>query len=186
MSDFEIKVSRKGQELGSFSREEVIKRFRSRAFLPSDHYWHAGMAAWGVLSDFIKSEELREKEQQRLAAEKAELLRKQELEAKEAERLKVKAEKVAKKRANFFVCQCCRHEFAKPDNPGDSVIGGYLLTLFGALVCFFPVFGPILGGLMVLWGMVLILAGGLRSPYCPKCRSTSYYRPSPDEESLFD
>ena len=46
----QINIGRNGQQLGSFSEDEVREGLRSGTFLPTDLGWHEGLAEWQPLS----------------------------------------------------------------------------------------------------------------------------------------
>jgi hypothetical protein len=45
-------ISRNGSIIGTFSHLEVSKGLMDGTFLPTDHYWSAGMAGWKALGEF--------------------------------------------------------------------------------------------------------------------------------------
>ena len=48
-----IKISRKGVHLGEYELWQIVDKVKSLVILPTDHYWHAGMAEWKLVSDII-------------------------------------------------------------------------------------------------------------------------------------
>jgi hypothetical protein len=137
--------------------------------------------------------------------EEAEQLRQEQAKSKEKEDNAVTEAtrvRMEKRKENFFTCNCCKDTFEKPtDSRGlfwrgsGTVLGG----LFVGLIAFSivgavrgePPFLIILGFMVVsvlsiLWGAILILSSGLRSPFCPGCHSTNYSRPKQGERAVFD
>jgi hypothetical protein len=45
-------ISRNGSIIGTFTHLEVMKGLMDGTFLPTDHYWKAGMAGWETLEEF--------------------------------------------------------------------------------------------------------------------------------------
>jgi hypothetical protein len=50
-------ISRDGSIIGTFTHLEVMKGLMDGTFLPSDHYWKAGMAGWKSLGEFRQNEQ---------------------------------------------------------------------------------------------------------------------------------
>ena len=48
-----IKISRKGVHVGEYELWQIVDKVKSLVILPTDHYWHAGMAEWKLVSDII-------------------------------------------------------------------------------------------------------------------------------------
>ena len=181
------RVSREGKELGSYPAPEVLSMLKEGEFLPTDFYWHEGMACWTPLS--------------RLQSAGPQF----QLEGKD---LKEKEEKAARLRAqiegrkNHFTCNCCKATFDKPNDPRKFFWKG-ILSIFlswsaGAVamgftsnnyikssLLFFLAFG-IVSAVIAIQGFALILSSALRSPYCPGCHSTNYSRPNNGERPVFD
>ena len=154
----------------------------------------------------------RKQEEERKAAELAKKrrdeavqLREDQAKAKEAaDRLKeerVQAE-VAKREENAFTCNCCKARFDKPCDPRDLFWKGLGIIFLGFLAAA-AVFGSATAGrdgppafivfclvvvsvVLVLWGSILVLSSGLRSPFCPGCHSTDYSRPNSDIRPVFE
>ena len=51
-------ISRDGTVLGTFTHLEVLKGLMDGTFLPTDHYWSAGMAGWKPLGEFRQNEQI--------------------------------------------------------------------------------------------------------------------------------
>ena len=137
--------------------------------------------------------------------EEAERLRQEQAKAKEAEdRAVAEATRIRmeKRKENFFTCNCCKANFEKPSDPRDlfwkglgviilGFISGSVVVAMSAVsrseapvlisFCFLVV-----AAILILWGSILVLSSGLRSPYCPGCHSTNYSRPNSDIRPVFD
>ena len=146
----------------------------------------------------IKAEQLaREKalKDEQLAQEKA----KEEEDRAVAEAVRIRMEK---RKENIFTCNCCKATFEKPSDPRDLFWKGlgiiFLGFLAGAVVFGSATVGRdvppafiifclvVLSVVLALWGSILVLSSGLRSPYCPGCHSTNYSRPNKGERPVFD
>jgi len=85
----QVRVSREGKELGSYPVPDVLSMLKEGALLPTDFYWHEGMADWSPLA------QLQASEARRILAERAQQLKQEE--ARKAEQLaKDKAERAEK------------------------------------------------------------------------------------------
>lgn len=152
-----------------------------------------------------QEEERKAAELAKKRAEEAERLRQEQAKAKEEED-RVVAEAVRtrmeKRKENFFTCNCCKAKFHKPYDPRDlfwkglgiillgSVSGSIVVALMGSSRGEPPVILAFLflvaAAILSLWGSILVLSSGLRSPFCPGCHSTDYSRPNPEERSVFN
>lgn len=217
----QVRVSRDGKEFGAYSAQEAIRLLVYGTLKETDHYWHEGMTDWAPLTQLQASEARRQlaerafqqkQEEERKAAElakkrreEAEQLRQDEAKAKEvADRLKeerVQAE-VARRKENFFTCNCCKARFERPYDPRDLFWKGLGIIFLGFLAGS-AVFGSATAGrdgppafiifclvvvsvVLSLWGSILVLSSGLRSPFCPGCHSTDYSRPNSDIRPVFE
>jgi hypothetical protein len=137
--------------------------------------------------------------------EEAERLRQEQAKAKEEEDRQVAEAtriRMQKRRENFFTCNCCKATFEIPSDPRDLFWKGlgiiFLGFLAGAAVFGSATMGRdgppafiifclvVLSVVLALWGSILVLSSGLRSPYCPGCHSTNYTRPEKGERPVFD
>jgi len=137
--------------------------------------------------------------------EEAERLRQEQAKAKEEEDRQVAEAtriRMQKRRENFFTCNCCKATFEIPSDPRDLFWKGlgiiFLGFLAGAAVFSSATMGRdgppafiifclvVLSVVLALWGSILVLSSGLRSPYCPGCHSTNYTRPEKGERPVFD
>jgi hypothetical protein len=138
-------------------------------------------------------------------AEEAERLRQEQAKAKEEEdRAVAEATRIRmeKRKENFFTCNCCKDTFDKPVDPRGLFWKGFVIIILAGIVFVFalalagfgggmspPVFIlglTVISALAALWGAILILSSGLRSPFCPGCHSTNYSRPNKGERPVFD
>lgn len=217
----QVRVSREGKELGSYPTPEVLSMLKEGAFLPTDFYWHEGMTDWAPLAQLQASEARRllaeralqqKLEEERKAAElakkrrdEAEQLRQEQAKSKEEEdRAVAEATRVrmAKRRENFFTCNCCKDTFDKPVDPRGLFWKGFAIIFLASILflialavagagrgdspAILVVVLTIISALATLWGAILILSSGLRSPFCPGCHSTNYSRPNKGERPVFD
>ena len=151
-------------------------------------------------------------EEERKAAElakkrrdEAEQLRQEQAKAKEEEdRAVAEATRIRmeKRRENFFTCNCCKDTFDKPVDPRGLFWKGFAIIFLAGIVFLIAiaitgvgrgdppailVVGlTVISALATLWGAILILSSGLRSPFCPGCHSTNYSRPNKGERPVFD
>jgi Fe2+ transport system protein B len=90
MSDsLQVKVSRAGVEIGTYSAQEAVRLLVYGTLKETDFYWHEGMTEWAPLP------KLQASEARRILAERAQQLKEEE--ARKAEQLaKDKAEKAEK------------------------------------------------------------------------------------------
>jgi hypothetical protein len=138
-------------------------------------------------------------------AEEAERLRQEQAKAKEEEdRAVAEATRIRmeKRKENFFTCNCCKDTFDKPVDPRGLFWKGFVIIILAGIVFVValalagfgggmspPVFIlglTVISALAALWGAILILSSGLRSPFCPGCHSTNYSRPNKGERPVFD
>jgi hypothetical protein len=183
----QVKVSRDGKEIGTYSALEAIRLLANGTLKGTDFYWHEGMAGWAPLV------QLKAFEAQCQLDEK-EFREKQE----NAVRLRIQI----KKRDNYFICNCCKDTFEKPKDPrglfwkgilfifvgwcaGAVAMGVASYSRFEANLLFVLGLGLVSVTIMVQ-GVVHVLSSGLRSPYCPGCHSTDYSRPKQGERPVFD
>jgi len=152
-----------------------------------------------------QEEELKAAELAKKRREEAEQLRENQAKAKEvADQLKeerVRAE-VTRRKENFFTCNCCKARFEKPYDPRDLfwkglgliflgfISGSIVVAMTGASRSEPPVFMifcfMVVSAILTLWGAILVLSSGLRSPFCPGCHSTDYSRPNSDIRPVFE
>lgn len=155
---------------------------------------------------------LQKQEDERKAAElankrveEAEQLRKAQAKAKEEEdRVVADAVRIRmeKRKENFFTCNCCKDTFDKPADPRGLFWKGFGIIFLAGIVFLIALAAAgvgrgdspailvvgltIISALATLWGAILILSSGLRSPFCPGCHSTNYSRPNKGERPVFD
>lgn len=152
-----------------------------------------------------QEEERKAAELAKKRAEEAERLRQEQAKAKEeedravAEAVRIRMEK---RKENFFTCNCCKDTFDKPVDPRGLFWKGFIIIILAgivfvvalALAGFSGGMSPpvlilgltVISALAALWGAILILSSGLRSPFCPGCHSTNYSRPNKGERPVFD
>ena len=206
----QVRVSRDGKEIGTYSAAEVVRLRIEGTLKESDFYWHEGMTDWAPLSQFLAAEarrqlaekalcDKREQEEKAAALAQEQAKSKGEEDRQKEERIRVE---VARRKENFFTCNCCKARFEKPNDPRDLFWKGLLFVFVGWWPGVFafgltgssrnePPIVIILGlGLLsliiTLQGFVLVLSSGLRSPYCPGCHSTDYSRPNSEIRPVFD
>jgi hypothetical protein len=154
----------------------------------------------------LKQEEARRAEQlAKVKAEKEETLAQEKAKAKEEEdRAVAEAVRIRmqRRKENFFTCNCCKDTFEKPVDPRGLFWKGFAIIILAGIVFVValalagfgggmspPVFVlglTVISALAALWGAILILSSGLRSPFCPGCHSTNYSRPNKGERPVFD
>jgi hypothetical protein len=154
----------------------------------------------------LKEEEARKAEQlAKDKAEKAEKEAQEKAKAKEEEdRAVAEAVRIRmqRRKENFFTCNCCKDTFEKPVDPRGLFWKGFAIIILAGIVFVValalagfgggmspPVFVlglTVISALAALWGAILILSSGLRSPFCPGCHSTNYSRPNKGERPVFD
>lgn len=187
----QVRISRGGQEIGTYAIQEALRQLFLGHLKPTDFYWEEGMAEWAPLSQLKASEErrqeaerlLREKQEQaknaeQVAREKVKVKEEEERAVAEATRIRMEQEK-----ANWFRCHCCRESFKKPTDPSDNFIPSILGLLISGVITFIPIVGWVGGPIMGIYCVCNILSSQLVSPHCPTCRSTNFSRPEkPDEQ----
>lgn len=194
MAEELISISRAGAEIGKFLESDLLMMIEQKKVLPTDHYWKPGMNDWELVSKYIAERKAAaqhakaaaDAEAARLQKEAAEARRKREAEELERKRQADAAIAEELKDLQTFTCHCCQYRFRKPKNPSDNFIGGVLLCFFGAALLFIPVFGPIIGSVVIIWGSLTVLVSGLTPPHCPNCRSTNFSRKEGSNKPLFD
>lgn len=114
----QVRVSRDGQEIGTYAVQEAIRQVFLGQLKPTDFYWHEGMTEWAPLS------QLQASEARRLLAEKA--LREKQEEARKAEQL-VQEKAKAKEEEDRAVAEAVRirreEEKAKAKEEEDAISG---------------------------------------------------------------
>lgn len=152
-----------------------------------------------------QEEERKAAELAKKRAEEAERLRQEQAKAKEeedrvvAEAVRIRMEK---RKENFFTCNCCKDTFDKPVDPRGLFWKGFGIIFLAGIVFLIALAAAgvgrgdspailvvgltIISALAALWGSILILSSGLRSPFCPGCHSTNYSRPNKGERPVFD
>jgi hypothetical protein len=220
----QVRVSRDGKEFGTYSAPEAVRLLVYGTLKETDFYWHEGMTDWAPLTQLQASEARRQlaerKQEEELKAaelakkrrEEAEQVRQEQAKAK-AEHAKAKEEEdrlreervraeAARRKENFFTCNCCKARFEKPYDPRDLFWKGLGIIFLGFLAGA-AVFGSATAGrdgppafivfclvvvsvVLCLWGSILVLSSGLRSPFCPGCHSTDYSRPNSEIRPVFD
>ena len=180
-----VRVSRDGNEIGTYPSEEVVRLRINGTLKETDFYWHDGMTEWAPLSQFLAAEARRQ------ASEKA--LKEKQEEDKRAERLAAERARAREdedravtaavrvrlggRNAAHFRCNCCRFSFKEPKDPAKDFSIGIWGLLASAVLMLIPVVGWIIGGILAIYCACIILASHLVSPYCPACRSTNFARP---------
>lgn len=192
----QVRISRDGNEIGTYSAQEAVRLLVYGTLKESDHYWHEGMVEWAPLSRLQASEArrllaeraLQKKQEEEIKAtelarqrrEDAERIRQEQAKAKEledqavAEATRIRMEK---EKASYFKCHCCRDSFKKPKDPADdfgSAIGGLIVS---GLLAFIPIVGWVVGPILAVYCLCIILASQIVAPYCPSCRSSNFSRP---------
>jgi len=181
----QIKVSRDGNEIGTYQVDEALQLLASGELKSTDHYWYEGMTSWALLSQLQAwdsgrkkaADDLRAKQED---AQRVERFEREKAKAKEAEdRVVAEAVRIRlqKEKANYFKCGCCRGTFKEPKDPAKDFYTGIWGLAGSALLMFIPVVGQILGAILAIYSACIILASHLVSPYCPFCRSSNFSRP---------
>lgn len=203
----QVRISRGGNEIGSYPSDEVVRLSSNGTLKETDFYWHEGMTDWAPLSQFLASEARRKlavetlrrkqeevKEAARLALERAKAKEDEERAAIEARMDQLEKEE----KANQFRCNCCRGKFPKPKDTEGVCVGGIALVVLSPVVNWitFEASGRysslerLAGGVgLGLWltvalfffGISLFTVGMLKSPCCPICESTNFSRPEKKE-----
>lgn len=190
----QVRISRDGNEIGSYPSDEVIRLRLNGTLRETDFYWHEGMTVWAPLTQFLASEARRKQAEEALQrkqeeARRAERLTRERVNAtEEKERAVVEATRIRleKEKANYFQCHCYRKSFRKPmggpegDSDGVQVVGVIILlvAILAGLSTGLGLVGAILFGLM---GLAMYWGPEIRSrlpSLCPHCRSTNFSRPN--------
>lgn len=193
----QVRISRDGNEIGSYPSDEVVRLRLNGTLKETDFYWHEGMTDWAPLTQFLASEARRKQAEEalqrkqeearraeRLARERAKATEEEERAVSEATRIRLEKEK-----ANYFRCHCCRKSFPKPmggpegDSDGVQVLGIIILlvAILAGLSTGLGLVGAILFGLM---GLAMYWGPEIRSrlpSLCPHCRSTNFSRPEKND-----
>jgi hypothetical protein len=204
-----VKISRDGKEIGTYEAKDAVRLLVYGTLKETDFYWHEGMTEWAPLLKLQASEARRQlaeraiqqKQEEAIKAEqlaqekalKAEQLAQEKAKAKEEED-RIIAENVqvemAKRKASWFRCHCCRESFSKPmggvegDSDGVQVIGVIILlvAIIAGLATGLGIVGALLfgmAGLAMYWGPEI----RSRLPsLCPNCRSTNFSRPEKKDD----
>lgn len=203
----QVRISRAGNEIGSYPSDEVVRLSSNGTLKETDFYWHEGMIDWAPLSRFLASETRRKlaeealrlkqeevKKAERLALERAKAKEDEERAAFEARMDRLEKEE----KANQFRCNCCRERFPTPKDAGGVCVGGIALVVLSPLITWityetvgrYSSFERLAGGTgFGLWlaaasfflGVGLFAVGMLKSPCCPICESTNFSRPEKRE-----
>ena len=190
----QVRVSRDGQEIGTYAVQEAIRQVFLGQLKPTDFYWHEGMTEWAPLSQLqaskarwllaeraLQEKQEEERKAERLAEERRKAKEKEEAENRavsEATRIRIEEEK-----ANRFRCQCCRESFVKPKDPADDFNPAIVGLVLSGLLTLIPIIGWVLGPILGIYCACIILASQLVPPFCPFCRSSNFSRPEkPDEQ----
>lgn len=91
-----LKISRKGNEIGTFSPEEVVSLHAKGTLEDTDFYWHTGMSDWARLSQFLLAEVRRRQDEKERSeeAKRAERLARERAKAKEDEARSAEAARI--------------------------------------------------------------------------------------------
>jgi hypothetical protein len=180
-----ITISRAGSEIGKFPEASLLALVEQWKVLPTDHYWKAGMADWGLVSELVA-----ELKAAKARAEADDARLKQETEEKEKSN-KAEADEViyaeAKRRTArlTFTCHCCKVEFPMPFNPELETRDGVVDIFIGSFLVFIPIIGWIFMPYFIFRGLAKTIASRVKSPHCPNCRSTNFSRQEGSNKSLF-
>jgi len=201
-----IRVSRDGVEIGSFPVKETIRLLVYGTLKDTDFYWHDGMDGWAPLKHLQAAEDRRQaelksakdKEEERMRAER---LAHERAEAKAHELRAADAAREARlrsEREDYYRCHCCRASFQEPETPDSNTIFGVIMILgsgFASWVMFENGFdsyrsssikammvGQFIAIAVFFLGLVVVNVSSLKSPFCPKCRSTNFSRPEKRDE----
>ncbi len=213
----QVRVSRDGKEFGTYTAQEAVRLLVYGTLKETDFYWHEGMTDWAPLTQLQASEARRQlaeralqqkQEEERKAAElakkrleEAEQLAQEKAKQEEAENRareeRIRSE-VARRKATWFRCHCCRESFSEPKTQGENLGCGAALILGSAIVLWITYsvavdsyrpspsgisFGAWVASVSFFLGLSLFTVAHLKSPYCPKCESTNFSRPEkPDEQ----
>jgi len=139
----QVRISRAGNEIGSYPSDEVVRLSSNGTLKETDFYWHEGMIDWAPLSRFLASETRRKlaeealrlkqeevKKAERLALERAKAKEDEERAAFEARMDRLEKEE----KANQFRCNCCRERFPTPKDAGGVCVGGIALVVLSPLI----------------------------------------------------
>jgi uncharacterized membrane protein len=91
----QIRVSRDGQEIGTYAVQEAIRQVSLGQLKPTDFYWHEGMTEWAPLSQLQASEARRQLAEIALQRKQAEERKAEQLAREKA----LKDEQLARERA---------------------------------------------------------------------------------------
>ena len=198
----QVRISRDGNEIGSYPSDEVVRLRLNGTLKETDFYWHEGMTAWAPLTQFLASEARRKLAEETLQrkltdAEKAERLRlaRERAKAKEEEdRAVAEATRIRmeKERGDRFRCHCCRTIFSQPKDHGGTLGFGLLLIVASPIILWITYksavdsyrpspggigFGSWLASASFFLCVSLFTVAMLRSPCCPACESTNFSKP---------
>ena len=212
----QVRVSRDGKEFGTYSAQETVRLLVYGTLKETDFYWHEGMTDWAPLTQLQASEARRKlaeralqqkQEEERKAAELAKRQREEaeqialEKARKEEQERHLREERfkaeVARRKANWFRCRCCRHSFSEPDESGSYVGLGVVMIISSGVVSWLSLessldrfngsakglfAGQWFAAALFFIGLVVINVCSLKPPCCPKCKSTNFSKPETDDE----
>ena len=140
----QVRISRDGNEIGSYPSDEVVRLRLNGTLKETDFYWHEGMTDWAPLTQFLNTEARRElaeetlkreqedgKNAERLALEKAKAKEDQERAA-----LEERTARLEKEKANRFK----RHSAIAVLGRRRLLYMAALCLIVGAAVYFFKNF----------------------------------------------
>ena len=196
----QVRISRDGNEIGSYPSDEVVRLRLNGTLQETDFYWHEGMTVWAPLTQFLASEARRKLAEETLQrkqedAKKAERLALERAKAKEEEDRAVAEatrNRMERERSNRFRCHCCRTIFSQPKDQGGNLGFGLLLIVASPIILWITYqtavdsyrpspggigFGSWLASASFFLGISLFTVAMLRSPCCPSCESTNFSKP---------
>jgi hypothetical protein len=196
----QVRISRDGNEIGSYPSDEVVRLRLNGTLQETDFYWHEGMTVWAPLTQFLASEARRKlaeetlqrkqedaKKAERLALERAKAKEEEDRAVAEATRIRME-----KGRNDRFRCKCCRAVFSQPKDQGGNLGFGLLLIVASPIILWITYqtavdsyrpspggigFGSWLASASFFLGISLFTVAMLRSPCCPSCESTNFSKP---------
>lgn len=131
-----VRISRQGNEIGTFLAEEVISLHANGTLKDADFYWHNGMSDWAPLSQFLLAEARRRQAEKDKAeeAKRAERLARERAQAKEDEARSAEAARIREEKERNAQSPGDSRQTSKPDDVGGWQVVGALTFIIGGLV----------------------------------------------------
>jgi len=156
---FQVRISRDGNEIGSYPSDEVVRLRVNGILNETDFYWHEGMTDWAPLTQFLASEARRKlaeealqrkqeeaRRAERLAHERAKAKEEEDRAVAEAVRVRLEKEKAKAKEDEAAIAEATRVQWVK-DKAKDR------LDEYGGLFKFFGTAAFIIGVIVFLRGL---------------------------------